>query len=474
MQEQRVVWLQSPQATQAACTLCGNTQGNQLLLQARHWQEDKGWLNVGQCAACGSAWFLEAAQRNTAYPDTATVLADPNFIVLIYHYLEMVNGLDWKVYLLERLPFQQFNSVLEIGCNAAVALDYCHTCWPAEEVMGLEPSAYGVLGSELLSIPVIPHYMHEASAIQGKQFDCIFATEVLEHVEEPLAFLQEAASYLAPQGVLLLTTPRAGALHATTPPGELYAALSPGSHYFLLSPEKLQDLAQQAGFRHCHIEAFGMTNVAVLARQAVELQPIGHVQARLFSYYQAKIALQYTDERVYLGNLLHYLVLATELGQPVEQQHWQAATQLLQSLFAIDLEQPRQWLNGVLQTNSLTEFGRYLPYNLPFYCYALAQQQQLQGRAVSHYLLSARLIILQGLKIDFQNCFVYHPLLNKLEKVPLIESETRLHTDLWSQAEQLQQQIPELKPEAVPLPQKLQHYWQALVNKISCITPLMK
>lgn len=209
--------------------------------------------------------------------------------------------------LLERLPFAQFRSVLEIGCTLESNIfDYCRTLWNADG--HLEPSAYGVMGSRLLEIPILPQYLHEATSIHDRPFDFIYATEVLEHVPDPLAFLQEIKRTLTPNGILLLTTPRAGALNLQTPPGELLAALSLGAHYFLScrAGKISADLASQAGFAWCHIEPFEMTQVCVLADHPVTLA--NHVWAtpRIRDYYQRKTSQTVADARVLLGHWLNY------------------------------------------------------------------------------------------------------------------------------------------------------------------------
>lgn len=76
-----------------------------------------------------------------------------------------------------------------------------------------------------------------------------------------------------------------------------YAALSPGAHYFLLSPEQLTDLAKQAGFAWVYIEPFGMTQMVVLAQQAVELTGYRDVAQRVLHYYQQKSQQPIQDAR---------------------------------------------------------------------------------------------------------------------------------------------------------------------------------
>lgn len=417
MQNARVLWQNPPTSTTASCPLCQNTQANQIVLQALHYVAERGYLDLARCGACASAWFPEAASKNAAYPPIEQVLQDPNFIYLIHHYLEIVNGLDWKVPMLERLPFEQFNSVLEIGCNTGVALDYCRTIWPANEVIGLEPSAYGVVGSKVLDIPILASYLENAASLQNKQFDFIYATEVLEHIEEPVKFLQALRAHLTEKGVVLLTTPRAEVVHEQTPLGELYAALSTGSHYFLLSAKQLKQLANQAGFQYCQLEPFGMTQIAVLSNQHIKLKPYASKAERIYDYYQQKAQADTLYARTHLGYLIHYHNQAVDCARSIEPALHGEIEQLLKQYFDLDLKAPNDFIQQLLATDHLVSFGKLAPYSLPFYLVARLQNQVQLGTVELQQLILAKIIILQGLKTDFQNLFVYHALLLKIDSI---------------------------------------------------------
>ncbi|EIJ35105.1 class I SAM-dependent methyltransferase [Thiothrix nivea] len=451
MQNERVVWYEPQPATTDACTVCGNTQHNHLVLQVAHWVKDMGMMQVALCGACGSAWFPDMERYLVPYPDQNIILQDPDFPYYIYHYLEMVGGLDWKVSLLERLPFTGFQSVLEIGCNAGVMLDYCRTMWDATTVIGLEPSAYGVMGGKLLEIPIQSHYLRDAPEVQGRRFDFIYATEVLEHVQQPLEFLQELRQYLTDNGVVMLTTPRAGALNTQTPPGELLAALSPGAHYFLLSPEKLADLAQQAGFSWHHIEPFGMTQMAVLSRQPVALRPWFDVKERIREYYQRKTRLAVQDARVQLGHWINYHTHTAQADIPVEENVVLAIKSRLRHLFGIDLQQPQALLEQVLAADSLVGMGKAMPYALPFYLYWQARQLPDSDPRVWQYLQLAEICALQGLKVDFRNLFVYHALVMQIEKVLPVRPVPQPDHAWPLLARQIRESVPELQTPSPPV-----------------------
>jgi 2-polyprenyl-6-hydroxyphenyl methylase/3-demethylubiquinone-9 3-methyltransferase len=89
------------------------------------------------------------------------------------------------------------------------------------------------------------------------QFDVILATEIIEHVAHPDAFLQKLASLLKKDGTIVLTTPNGGYFRnrlprfSQCPDPAVYEPVQfkPNSdgHIFLLHPEELTLLAGKAG-----------------------------------------------------------------------------------------------------------------------------------------------------------------------------------------------------------------------------------
>src|SRR5690606_18326469 len=125
-----------------------------------------------------SVWFPHFDEFATSYPEDLGLLDQPHFWLLVRHYVELTNGLDWKIQLLERLPFERFESVLEVGCSVGAALDYCRRVWKVD-VVGLEPSVYGRAGKRELDLPILHTYMADAAELSGRTFDLVYATEVI-------------------------------------------------------------------------------------------------------------------------------------------------------------------------------------------------------------------------------------------------------------------------------------------------------
>jgi hypothetical protein len=121
------------------------------------------------------------------------------------------------------------------------------------DATGVEPSYYGRIGSRVLGIPVLSGHLEDTDLPPGV-FDCIVSREVIEHVEGPRAFVTAVARDVAPEDVLLLTTPngdvRGGGASSEQ---ESYDGLSPGQHLDLLSPHALTQLLAQCGLHNTRL-----------------------------------------------------------------------------------------------------------------------------------------------------------------------------------------------------------------------------
>jgi 2-polyprenyl-6-hydroxyphenyl methylase/3-demethylubiquinone-9 3-methyltransferase len=90
----------------------------------------------------------------------------------------------------------------------------------------------------------------EVAALDGR-FDLVTALEVVEHVADPAAFVRTLAERLAPQGLLIMSTPARTAWSRllTITLAEGTGRIPRGTHDFdqFLSPEQLTALLGQAG-----------------------------------------------------------------------------------------------------------------------------------------------------------------------------------------------------------------------------------
>jgi 2-polyprenyl-6-hydroxyphenyl methylase/3-demethylubiquinone-9 3-methyltransferase len=93
------------------------------------------------------------------------------------------------------------------------------------------------------------------------QFDLVTSMEVIEHVADPRAFVAALAARMAPDGLMILSTPNKTALSKLLMigVGEGIGAIPKGTHDFdkFVTPEQLKVLLAQAGLKCIDIEGIG-------------------------------------------------------------------------------------------------------------------------------------------------------------------------------------------------------------------------
>lgn len=351
------------------------------------------------CGTCESAFFTDP-NAHEEYPSTAAQLDNPEFQLLLYHYVELVSGVEWKIPLLERLPVERLRSVLELGCNVGVTLDYCRTMWGAE-VVGLEPSAYGLGGQRLLEIPIIDKKLEEASELTG--FDLVFATEVIEHVHDPRALLDEIRRRMNSDGILLLTAPRAEHVQRSARPGELYATISAGAHRFIPSRQALERMVRDAGFGEQEWTVTGNSQVLYASQRPFALAEPPAVRQLQHRYYTTRRRRPTPDPRIRLAFAIH----AEESGS----REIAVTDELLRACFAISASEPDEIVRRAEQARDLFTFGTALPYGLPLALHARATKTL--GVERSELAALSALVCAHGLRAEFKNLYPYHEILER-------------------------------------------------------------
>lgn len=141
---------------------------------------------------------------------------------------------------------------LELGCasGAFVAL----LAEAGYQATGLDLSpAVTAFARETFQVPVLTGPL-ETQALPPGSVDVAILMDVLEHLPDPLGTLQALERLLAPDGLLLVQTPRFDpsrspeALRAQD--DAFLAQLKPAEHLFLLSPDAAGALLSRAGLPH--------------------------------------------------------------------------------------------------------------------------------------------------------------------------------------------------------------------------------
>jgi 2-polyprenyl-3-methyl-5-hydroxy-6-metoxy-1,4-benzoquinol methylase len=104
---------------------------------------------------------------------------------------------------------------------------------------------------------------HDARLLQNidgfapASFDVVVATEVVEHVHEPLGVLDTSGKLLRSGGLLYLTTPAGDGLNGRVL-GADWSTMAPPEHLALFSAQRLALLLARAGFRVVEMKTTGL------------------------------------------------------------------------------------------------------------------------------------------------------------------------------------------------------------------------
>ncbi len=242
---------------QVRCPVCGRRDEQELLATTDvDWRDDP--VEIVRCSGCGNI-VLSAVQPPSVYTE-----GDWDW------YVEQIAGIESIAGMLAKVGAPPGARMLDVGCGYGFGLDTAQEIFGWDGI-GLEPSLAAERGREDLGLDIRPGTLDDAFE-PDERFDVIFASEVLEHVPDPRAFLGSVHRRLSDAGVFLMTTPDGGVVHADTPMTALYPALSVGAHEFLLTREGLEAALREAGFV-ANVWIEGVTLGALAARTADALRP---------------------------------------------------------------------------------------------------------------------------------------------------------------------------------------------------------
>jgi SAM-dependent methyltransferase len=236
------------EALRKQCPMCGATESS-ALLKVGPGSFDPQELCMSSCKKCGTAYFVnEHPVLGYNYEGF-----EQNYW---FNYVQNGAGISAMLEPLFSLEKEKSGSLLDIGCGFGFVPHF----WKEKiggEAVGLEMSSYGRVGAEKLGVNIVPKYYSEAAELHGKKFDYVYSSEVIEHVENPEAFIKEISQALADDGILVLTTPSASVLLPSSDYLLLLATLSPGFHFFVSSADAMRDLLLRCGFEHVVVHDAG-------------------------------------------------------------------------------------------------------------------------------------------------------------------------------------------------------------------------
>jgi SAM-dependent methyltransferase len=231
------------------CRVCGSSESLSEVVAAPHLSFPETAATFVKCAACESISFVDEI---LAFEH----IQEGDLHVFLRQYLESTAGIWemlWPVAILDRPENKSF---LDVGCGFGFTADAWRSVFNAE-AYGCDPAAYAQAGRSLLGPHIFHALLDDVPELTEKKFDIVYASEVIEHVPDPVGFVRLLAAKVASNGVVALTTPAADFIDEKNDPSTTEAALAPGFHGFLFSRAALESLLKAVGFAHVIVERHG-------------------------------------------------------------------------------------------------------------------------------------------------------------------------------------------------------------------------
>jgi len=229
--------------TDAACPVCAGT--------LRPWTRKIG-RDVSRCAHCGQIVVLDGVARRA---DGASIYESADTIFEADYYLDETNERAARAKLAYVARFcPPGTRLLDVGASyghflAAAAKTY--------DGSGIEVSAAAAnWGRTTFGVDVTVGSVYGMSEGRVESYGAITFWDVIEHLENPGAAIDEIRRSLKPGGWLFVSTPDAGSLVAALM-GVRWHYLDPLQHINLFSRANLTRLLSDRGFTVVHYRHFG-------------------------------------------------------------------------------------------------------------------------------------------------------------------------------------------------------------------------
>lgn len=194
--------------------------------------------------------------------------------------------------------------ILEVGGGLGITSHIAKLCLGWSET-NVDPNIRGALGRDMLLINSFSGFADNLGQEHRGMYDVVLFSEVIEHLEDPDTFIQCIKSFLAEDGIILLTTPNAGAVVLSTNKDvdviDMVESYGAGQHYNIFSEQSIRILLERNGFEDISITfSEGESNnkrlivVAKLHKKSFDLNAGGIERKsinRLFKEYVKKAKL---------------------------------------------------------------------------------------------------------------------------------------------------------------------------------------
>jgi len=163
----------------------------------------------------------------------------------------------WQVDECSRTPLEG-KSALDVGCGAGLLAEPLARLGAKATGIDASPEVIAVARKHAATMGLEIDYREGDVQALGTEFDLITAMEVIEHVADPAAFVKALAKRLAPDGLLVMSTPNATGWSRllTITIGEGLGQIPRGTHDFdkFIAPGRMKAMLGEAGLKCLDIQ----------------------------------------------------------------------------------------------------------------------------------------------------------------------------------------------------------------------------
>ena len=328
-------------------------------------------LSVLRCPACGCRFYDDQRQPDYADPEM-------NDHGCVPFYVQQGAGIGLITRPLAQAAAPPGSSYMEVGCGYGFGLDFALNSrgWNG---VGIDPAPLAAVGREALGVAIELRYLRDDDEARGT-IDVVMASETIEHVPSPAAFVRTLRAMLRPGGLLVLTTPNSDDIVPETSPGAIVSLLSPTLHLVIQNRASLADLLRRAGFAHVDVQVDGHSLVAFASDAPLGLEHDPAALRRLYRAHLARRAEAFDGgSDVFLGYAGRSFQESVNDGDmAAAARAWALLVPACRDRFGFNLDQI-QALPPALATCDLEVMARLVPLSLGGLLYARGIQRLNEG-----------------------------------------------------------------------------------------------